>query len=415
MRARGGLTVGFALGLGLALCASCLQPDALDCPGTCPGCCAADGGCQTGDRPAACGNAGATCAACGATQVCRAGACVAGPGGADGGADSGALADGGLADSGQPKDSGVSGPEDAGAPDASRPEVDPLLGVGAPALVPMAQGFVFTEGPLWVAGATVPGVPAGSLLFSDINNATPAQGRIVRLTPPNGPVDYRRPSGNANGHALDPQGMLVSCEHQNRRVSRTLADGGVVTVADRFDGGLLHSPNDVVVRSDGTLYFTDPRYGGNPAQLPFAGVFRVDLSGRLAAVDLTMAAPNGIALSPDEKTLYVSDSQDGLVNAYDVAPDGTVSNKRRFVRTGPGGATGAGGDGITVDEQGNLYVSTSDARRVKVYRTDGGERGSLQPPKQPTNCAFGGADGQTLFITAGDSVYQVHLNLPGRP
>lgn len=245
----------------------------------------------------------------------------------------------------------------------------------------------------------------GALLFSDI----PAD-RIYQFTPPASLGTFRAPSGNSNGLALAPNGDLIICQHQGR-VIRLRPDGGVDTVAAAFDGGLLNSPNDAVVRSDGTIFFTDPTYGGT-GSVGIRGVYRVPPTGGVWLVYATTSGqPNGVALSPDERTLYVSDSQLSEVRRFDVAADGTTSNGARFTLTSAGGPGGVGGDGITTDVNGNLYVTTSVG--VKVYRPDAGYLGRVVVAEEPANCAFGDADRQTLYITARTGLYRVRLNVPG--
>ncbi|MGH3514142.1 MAG: SMP-30/gluconolactonase/LRE family protein, partial [Pseudonocardiaceae bacterium] len=168
--------------------------------------------------------------------------------------------------------------------------------MGRRAVEKVRGGFTFTEGPVWIASR-------GVLLFSDIPADT-----IDELQPPAAVTVFRRPTGLSNGLGLDPQGRLIASEGDNRRVSRTLADGTVVTVADRWQGKRLNSPNDNITRSDGTIYFTDPPYGvpaGQSRELDFQGVFRVDPAGTLHLESSDMNRPNGVALSPDEKTLFV--------------------------------------------------------------------------------------------------------------
>ncbi|MEW5741878.1 MAG: SMP-30/gluconolactonase/LRE family protein, partial [Myxococcota bacterium] len=283
---------------------------------------------------------------------------------------------------------------------------DPFLPDGGYswALVDAGTPFSFTEGPLWLPAE-------GALLFTDIPN-----NRIWRLAPPATFTVFREPSGRANGLAMDPQGRLLACEHDNRRVSRTLADGGLETVADRWDGGRLNSPNDAIVRSDGTVYFTDPPYGvpaGQQRELNFQGVFRVDPSGALHLVASDMNRPNGVMLSLDERTLYVADTAANLVRAWDVAPDGATSNPRTLVPTTTVGGGGGGGDGMALDLAGNLYVTTNGG--VKVFRPDGGYRGRIVLPEAPANVSFGDADGRTLYVTARAGLYRVRLLVPGLP
>jgi gluconolactonase len=276
---------------------------------------------------------------------------------------------GGIADSG---------------PDTSFP--DPLSGVG----VPTALGgtYQFTEGPLWWNNR---------LIFSDVPGNT-----MYELTPPaTMPTVFRMPTGNANGNAVGPDGALYTCEH-SRQVSKTV--GTVVSsLVSMYNGAPLNGPNDIIVRRDGILYFTDPNYVSS-AQ-PKQNVFRRALDGTLTVVDDTLDRPNGIALSPAQDVLYVTSADGGFINRYDVAADGTTSNKRKFVDV-------AAPDGIAVDDAGNLYVAST---RVEVFRPDGSKIGNIVPPQQPSNVAFGGADRKTLYITARTGVYQVKVNVPGPP
>jgi sugar lactone lactonase YvrE len=263
----------------------------------------------------------------------------------------------------------------------------------------VSGGFTFTEGPVWLASR-------GVLLFSDVPADT-----INQLQPPATITVFRRPTGRSNGLGLDPQGRLVASEGDNRRVSRTLADGTVVTVADRWQGKRLNSPNDNITRSDGTIYFTDPPYGlppGQPRELDFQGVFRVDPAGTLHLESAEFNRPNGVALSPDGKTLYIDDTADGLVRKFPIRPDGSLGASATFVPS-----TGGGGDGMAVDDAGNVYVATDGG--VKVYRPGGAPWGTIPVPEVPSNCAFGGADRKTLYITAKTSLYRVVLHIPGLP
>jgi gluconolactonase len=222
---------------------------------------------------------------------------------------------------------------------------------------------------------------------------------------------FRNPSGNSNGLALDTSGVLLACEHGNRRVSR--GDGATpAPVVERFEGLRLNSPNDVTVRSDGTIYFTDPPYGiqANQRELSFMGVFRVAPGGALTAEHRGALSdrPNGIALSPDQSRLYVGDSEAHLVNVFDVAGDGALSNRRLFVNTA------STPDGMAVDGDGNLFVATSAG--VQVYAPGGTLWGVIPVPMQPSNVAFDGvrADGR-LLITARTAVYVVTLARGGLP
>jgi len=265
----------------------------------------------------------------------------------------------------------------------------------------IATGFKFTEGPVWNASEDF-------LLFSDI----PAN-RIYKW-PGNGEVDvFREPSGNSNGLTYDKEGRLIICEHGNRRLSRIELDGTYTILADGFRGKRLNSPNDVVVKSDGTIYFTDPPYGIRPEEqeLPFQGVFHLDPdSGELNLVVADFDRPNGLAFSPDEETLYIADSSSRRhVRAFDVRPDGALSGGRVFAEIRselPGNP-----DGMKVDVEGNLYVAAAGG--VWIFSEDGDHLGVIRTPETPANCAWGGEDWRTLFITARASLYRIRLGIPG--
>ncbi len=279
---------------------------------------------------------------------------------------------------------------------------------GGPVVERIDGGFMFLEGPLWLADQ-------GALLFTDV----PAS-RIYRYVPGSGFTLFRANSGGANGLGRLPDGTLVTCEHNTRRVSRTLSDGGITTLVDRFDGGRFNSPNDIAVASDGTVYFTDPPYGlfgnGGTAELPFTGVYRRRTDGGLQLLVSNMPFANGLVLSPDESTLYVADSENDFFRIYRLLDDGGLSTPTQ-VSTTEGG--GGGGDGLGMDDDGNLYVSTVFAPggggAVKIYRPDGGYLGRIPVPQNTANVSFGGPDRRTLFITAGSALYQVRLQVPGKP
>jgi len=263
----------------------------------------------------------------------------------------------------------------------------------------VATGFRFTEGPVWHAD--------GYLIFSDIQGNT-----IYKLENGEKKV-FRQPSDNSNGLAFDLQGRLLACENAGRRVSRTLKDGTVQAIATHYEGKRLNSPNDLAVKSDGAVYFTDPPYGVRPEdrELDFAGVYRIDpKSGDVSLVVGDLAMPNGIAFSPDEKTLYVADTERHFVFAYNVLKDGSVSEGRLFA-SAPAPNRWVGPDGMAVDIKGNLYVATPDG--VRIYDPKGKEIGLVPTEKGATNCAFGGPDGATLYITAQDSLYSVAMKYPG--
>jgi len=276
------------------------------------------------------------------------------------------------------------------------PEVNAQESLGAivvsKASEKVASGFQFTEGPVWH--------PEGFLIFSDI----PAN-RIVKWTAPGKTATFRKPSGNSNGLTFDRQGRLIACEHGNRRVSRTELDGNVVTLADKYQGKRLNSPNDVVVKSDGSIYFTDPPYGTPRGQkeLPFNGVFRISPDGKLALLAKDFDRPNGLAFSPDEKKLYVADTARSHVRAFDVQPDGTLKGGKEFVGV-------SGPDGMKVDSKGNLYVTS---RGITVFDAKGRTIGEIEFPERPANCCFGDADNKALFATARTSLYKVRLKVAG--
>ena len=265
----------------------------------------------------------------------------------------------------------------------------------------VATGFRFTEGPVWFAEDR-------SLLFSDI----PAN-QILRLTSDGQVTIFRQPSSNANGLTRDNAGRLIACEHNNRRVTRTEQDGSTTVLADKFQGKKLNSPNDVVVKSDGAIYFTDPPYGIEPdeQQQPFQAVYRLSPDGK----DLTLAAdnferPNGLAFSPDEKKLYVDDSSKRRhIRVFDVQAAGTLCNGNIFhdmnVRK-PGSP-----DGMKVDVNGHIYCTGPGG--VWVFDPVGRHLGTIVTPEQPSNCAWGDDDWQSLYITARTSVYKIRLNIQG--
>jgi glucose/arabinose dehydrogenase/sugar lactone lactonase YvrE len=263
----------------------------------------------------------------------------------------------------------------------------------------LVTGLKFAEGPLWVGGA---------LLFSDI----PAS-RTLRWSPHAGLAVVREPTGWGNGHALDGQGRLLTAEHHGRRISVRAASGEVTTLADRFEGQSLNSPNDVVVKSDGTVWFTDPDYGilHPPAQgprpvkaQPHNGVYRFDpRTGVITAVVTDFAMPNGLCFSPDESRLYVSDSgEPAHVREFPVHADGLLGPGRIFRASV---AAPAAPDGLKVDEEGRVYCVAADG--VEVLAPDGRMLGTLRLPAKPSNFCFGGEDGRTLFITTPNALYAV--------
>ena len=283
-------------------------------------------------------------------------------------------------------------------------DLSALLEPGRPELV--TTGLGFAEGPVWH--------PDGYLLFSDIPNST-----IYRWTADGKLEKFRSPSFKSNGLAVDRQGRLIACEHGNRRVSRTETDGTVVTLADRYEGKRLNSPDDVVVKSDGSIYFTDPPYGlpgyGTPDQtepgemeLSFSGVYRISADGStLTLLTKDLHRPNGLAFSPDEKILYVTDTEIHRVYAFDINTDGSLGNGRIFIET----FFSDWPDGIKVDANGNLYVA-NNYNGVRVFDTAGKSVGLIKVGV-PANCAFGGPDNKTLFIMSRMAVFAARMKVQG--
>jgi len=272
--------------------------------------------------------------------------------------------------------------------------------VEADTLEQIATGFGFTEGPAWH--------PDGYLLFSDI------PGNTIYKWLPDGKVEtFRSPSGHANGLIFDRHGRLIACEHSNRRVSRTEPDGTIVTLAHEYNSSRLNSPNDAVVKSDGSIYFTDPPFGltsdfGIPGiqELLFEGVFRLSPDGETLELLEAELLPNGLAFSPNEKVLYIMAQEPGRIYAYDVQPDGLLANRRVFTDLF------AFPDGMKVDIRGNLYV-TNNTLVVQVYDSEGIHLGDIVTPEPASNCGFGGDNNRTLFITAATSVYRVQMKVQG--
>lgn len=269
----------------------------------------------------------------------------------------------------------------------------------------LAGDMGFIEGPVWIKSA-------GHLVFSDIPN-----NELKQWKPGAAVTTYRQPSRNANGNTLDLAGRLLTCEHSGRRVAVQEPDGTLKTVVDTFEGKKLNSPNDVVVRSDGTIWFTDPEYGlrTNPQtkqregkEQPGNYVYRHDpRTGKTTAVVKDFVQPNGLAFSPDEKKLYVADSGTPKhIRAFDVAADGTVGNGRVFCVIDKGGP-----DGIRVDTAGRVWSSAGDG--VQIFAPDGSRIGKILTPEGPANLCFGGADGRTLFITARKSLYSIPVAVTG--
>ncbi len=266
----------------------------------------------------------------------------------------------------------------------------------------IAGGFGFTEGPVW---------RGDHLLFSDI-----PRNRIVRLRMlQEGPevTTFRSPSGNPNGQTLDRLGRLVTCEHGGRRVVRTEIDGTVVILAEFFQGKRLNSPNDIVVRSDGSIYFTDPHFGlGLPPkwkELSINGIYRISPHNELNLLIDDFDMPNGLAFSPDESILYVNDTFRGHIRAFDVNKDGSIRNGRTFAEL-KGKAPGAP-DGMKVDRKGNVYCTGPGG--VWVIDNGGKPLGRIMLPEIPANFTWGDSDWKTLYIAAQTSIYRLRLMIAG--
>jgi gluconolactonase len=278
----------------------------------------------------------------------------------------------------------------------------------------IAHGLRWAEGPVWFGDGRF-------LLWSDIPN-----NRIMRWEEETGAVSvFRKPSNFANGNTRDRQGRLVTCEHGGRRVSRTEYDGTITVIADRFEGRPLNSPNDVVVKSDGSVWFTDPPFGllgyyeGYVAkqELP-ANVYRVDgVTGALTVTAEGISGPNGLAFSPDESILYVVESRSVPRNilAYDVVDGGRgIANRRTLIAAGPGTP-----DGFRCDVDGNLWCGwgMGDAALdgVAIFNPDGRLIGRIDLPERCANLCFGGTYRNRLFMASSKSVYALYVNTQGAP
>lgn len=265
----------------------------------------------------------------------------------------------------------------------------------------LVSGFQFTEGPAYL--------PDGSLIFSDI----PAN-RLYRLRFDGKLEIFREPSGGANGNTVDAKGRLLTCEgFVNKRVTRTdLSTGQVEVLASTYEGKPLNQPNDIVATKDGRIYFTDPVFGDPRSKTqPVEGIYLIKPEGtlvRVGADPVLQPKPNGLALSPDGKRLYTTDSQRNVVRVYEVLPDGTLGEGRDLAKME--GKEGAG-DGMRVDEEGNLWVTGPDG--VWIFSPKGELLGRLRLPEVPANLCFGGPDHKHLFLTARTSVYLLRTQVRG--
>ena len=300
-------------------------------------------------------------------------------------------------------------------PDPAFEDIDPAfarLRLDAAAVERLWTGARWSEGPVWMGDQRC-------VVWSDIPND-----RLLRWHETTGAVDeFRRPANNANGNTRDRQGRLITCEHGGRRVSRTEPDGAITVLADRHGGKRLNSPNDVVVRSDGSIWFTDPPFGilgfyeGERAEpeLP-TGIYRIDgRTGQLTMVSDEVSRPNGLAFSPDESRLYVVESgaDPRAIRVFDVVADGTgLANNRIFVQARPGERP----DGFRVDVDGNLWCGWGGGEAhdgVRVFNRDGRPIGRIRLPERCANLCFGGRHRNRLFMAASQSLYAVYVNAQG--
>jgi gluconolactonase len=297
--------------------------------------------------------------------------------------------------------------------------LDPALDEIVPAnarIEKLAGGFTFTEGPVWMR--------EGYLLFSDI----PAN--VIRKWTPDGQVTVfleksgyegtDAPAGafiGSNGLTLDSEGRLIICEHGNGRVTRLEKDGSRTVIADRYEGKRLNSPNDAVFKRDGWLYFTDPPYGlvkqdeDPKKELKFNGIYRVK-DKKIEPLYKEMTRPNGLAFSPDEKYLYVANSDPArkVWMRFEVTDKGGLTNPQVFFDATSSTEEGLP-DGMKVDEKGNLYCTGPGG--VWIFSPAGKHLGTIRPPEVPANCAWGDADGKTLYMTARTGLYRIKLNIAG--
>ncbi len=265
----------------------------------------------------------------------------------------------------------------------------------------VATGFIFTEGPIWIEAEQC-------ILFSDIPD-----NKIWKLTIGGVLSIFREPSNNSNGLTLDRQGCLIACEHSNRRVTRTEKNGSVTILADTYNNMRLNSPNDVVAKSDGSIYFTDPPYGikSDEQEQPLQGVYRISPDGtEIKIVADSFERPNGLAFSPDEKRLYVDNSEkERYIRVFDVNKDGTLSNGTIFCDMDidkPGCP-----DGMKLDLAGNIYCTAPGG--IWVLDVQGNHLGTIVTPEPPANCAWGDEDCKSLYITATTSIYKIRVTIPG--
>jgi gluconolactonase len=301
-----------------------------------------------------------------------------------------------------------------GSIDRLDPALDALVPKDAK-IEKLAGGFAFTEGPIWR--------PEGALWFSDVVGNVVRQwtpdGKVIEILRPGGYDGNSLPAGGfngPNGMIADKDGAVLLCQHGNRRIVRIAKDRSVTVLVDKFEGKKFSSPNDLVYKSDGSLYFTDPPYGlpkqdDDPTkEIKFNGVFRLS-GGKLTAVIRDLTRPNGLAFSPDEKTMYIanSDEKKKVWMAYDVGADGVPRKGRVFFDVTAETVAGLP-DGMKLDEKGNIYAAGPGG--VWIMEADGKHLGTLKMPETPANCNWGD-DGKTLYITATTGLYRIKLGVAG--
>lgn len=258
----------------------------------------------------------------------------------------------------------------------------------------VAEKLLFGEGPVWLR--------EGGLLFSD-----PPANRIFKFVPGQGAQVFRENSNGAYGNAVDSQGRLYTCEARARRVTRTNKNGRIDVLAERFEGKRLNAPNDIAVRHDNHVYFTDPAFGGqlDTRELSFYGVYHMTPKGELDVIAKPKGRPNGVAFSPNGKILYVTNSDEKSVYSYDLDKNGAASNERVLI-SGIDGVP----DGIRTDEKGNLYIA---AKGLLIYGPEGKLIRAVAFGEKPSNMAFGDPDLQSLYVTARTSLYRVRVPVKG--
>lgn len=263
----------------------------------------------------------------------------------------------------------------------------------------LVKGFQFTEGPVWHSDRY--------LLFSDVAGDT-----IFRFVPGRGVQKFITPSRNSNGLAFDASGRLLACEHGGRQISRISDSDTMVPLVQQYNGKPLNSPNDIVIHSSGSIFFTDPPFGIEPGQAEqgFNGVYRVDANGSITLLRDDMDGPNGLAFTNDESILYVADSRKRHVLAYPVNPDLSLGEPSVFVDMNV--AETGNPDGMKVDVEGNVYIAGGGG--IWAVDPSGRYLGIVEFPELPSNLAFGGPRNMTLFVTARTGIYSIRVNVPGR-